>query len=1007
MQAAPALAKLSRSALVRTLLCMLCLLALCCTYRPATAQQQGFQAVPRVSYFQSMQPLYEGEYEDAMRGFEIAAGQGVRTADRRWIDSICYHTMAGECYYKMGRLGDALEQYNAAVQLFIVNRDWMVAVEYPAAIGPEARAPREAMGWGVPQRRTRIGNFPDRMVTPQNPLAGPRRLGDMAVINQDVLYPIVTQEIVRCTALALMRRGEIMGPACQHDPVNDQAIAALSNRPAPPNHWAQTWVNVQLGMAYAARGDWEQAENELMNSLIVGGEYDHPVTGLALLQLGKIKLAQENYAEAAVYFLEATYSAGAFGQADVVEEAFRYGMITHLASGGQGLYPPLAAAADWARREDYEALQASLLISAAENFAVLGNTDDAAASIREATQLMNRTDMPAGMLGARFQYTAALVAYQQGRVAQAGTALETAMAYQRNSSLRLFQINMVDTLFTSGGISERVAEELYTVVLREPTANDWVLDPLESLSVLLTPHPMPIERWFEVTLQRRKPELALEIADRLKRHRFYSTLPMGGRLLSLRWLVAAPETALSDSAVAQRRNLLAKFPALAATFQEIDNINTQLDRLPLANASDEDLRQRDNLVAQLAAVGAEQERMLSEIALRREPAELVFPPLQTTEDIRYALGPNSVAMVFVWTSQSLHGFMFTRDRFTNWRVDDAPQVPGLMSEMFREMRLFNGNSQIEYEQLQNESWKEPAYELLEILANDADPEFWGRYDELIIVPDGRLWYVPFEALQVGPAADNTTNLAEETRIRYAPTCGLMVPDGRGRPRAGQTAVVLGSLFPRDDPETAEQVYQDIASVLPGCVAYRDPIDAPPSALASTWSRLVVLDDVTPPRAGVYDVSPTQLTHGRNSEDLGDWMRMPFGRPDQVLLPGFHTAAEDGLRTGGNATGEEVFLSVCGIMAGGSRTVLLSRWRVGGHTAAELMREFCQELPHTTASAAWQRSVTLAQMDMVQPENEPRVRAPAVVEAAVPADHPFFWAAYMLVDTGAGEDHAEP
>ena len=75
------------------------------------------------------------------------------------------------------------------------------------------------------------------------------------------------------------------------------------------------------------------------------------------------------------------------------------------------------------------------------------------------------------------------------------------------------------------------------------------------------------------------------------------------------------------------------------------------------------------------------------------------------------------------------------------------------------------------------------------------------------------------------------------------------------------------------------------------------------------------------------------------------------------MPGFHTPAEYGLKKGG--TGDEVFLTVCGLMASGSRTVLLSRWRVGGQSTVDLMREFVQELPHESAAAAWRRSVQLA------------------------------------------------
>ena len=106
------------------------------------------------------------------------------------------------------------------------------------------------------------------------------------------------------------------------------------------------------------------------------------------------------------------------------------------------------------------------------------------------------------------------------------------LAYQQTGSLWMFQIGLVDSLYLSGEIYDRVAALLYELVLRDPTPIDWATSPLEALSVLSQPHPLSYEHWFEATLKRGKePELALEIADRTRRHRYLSSLPFGGRLL--------------------------------------------------------------------------------------------------------------------------------------------------------------------------------------------------------------------------------------------------------------------------------------------------------------------------------------------------------------------------------------------------------------------------------------------------------------------------------------------
>jgi hypothetical protein len=148
--------------------------------------------------------------------------------------------------------------------------------------------------------------------------------------------------------------------------------------------------------------------------------------------------------------------------------------------------------------------------------------------------------------------------------------------------------------------------------------------------------------------------------------------------------------------------------------------------------------------------------------------------------------------------------------------------------------------------------------------------------------------------------------------------------------------------------------------------------------------------------GPYDWAPAQIDRGKFGSSLGTWMQLPWGGPEQVVLPGFHSVAEEGLKRG---NGHEIFLTVCGLMATGARTVLMSRWRVGGQTDFDLVREFLRELPHVEASDAWRRSVTLTRATPVDPTREPRLRL-SLTDEPPKATHPVFWAGYLLADTGS-------
>ena len=76
-----------------------------------TAQaQQGDATKPPREYYISRAAYNDGDYQDAARGFRSAAAAGIRSTVGRWVDSICYHTMMGECFYQMGDNAKALER---------------------------------------------------------------------------------------------------------------------------------------------------------------------------------------------------------------------------------------------------------------------------------------------------------------------------------------------------------------------------------------------------------------------------------------------------------------------------------------------------------------------------------------------------------------------------------------------------------------------------------------------------------------------------------------------------------------------------------------------------------------------------------------------------------------------------------------------------------------------------------------------------------------------------------
>ena len=92
--------------------------------------------------------------------------------------------------------------------------------------------------------------------------------------------------------------------------------------------------------------------------------------------------------------------------------------------------------------------------------------------------------------------------------------------------------------------------------------------------------------------------------------------------------------------------------------------------------------------------------ILREIAVRREPAELVFPPLRKTKDLQQALPAGHALLAFFATSNdNLYGFLFSKDKYAMWNVASPAQVNRHLTAMLRDMGNTDHNHQLTLQDL--------------------------------------------------------------------------------------------------------------------------------------------------------------------------------------------------------------------------------------------------------------------------------------------------------------------
>ena len=173
---------------------------------------------------------------------------------------------------------------------------------------------------------------------------------------------------------------------------------------------------------------------------------------------------------------------------------------------------------------------------------------------------------------------------------------------------------------------------------------------------------------------------------------------------------------------------------------------------------------------------------------------------------------------------------------------------------------------------------------------------------------------------------------------------------------------------------------------------------PPGVLASAIDQLVVW---SPPvkieTRGLMQQSVAQVEGDKVEGDFDAWLQLPFSGPRQVILPQLSSAAASGAK--GSADGSGLFLTACNLIAMGSQTGLLSRWYTGLVPSCQASTTFAKNVQNESAIDAWiatQEQIRQAPLDYSEGS---RIRKPKEAPMDAKSDHPYFWAGYLLIDTG--------
>lgn len=988
------------------------------------------QQMPKPGYYFGFNEYYQGEYDDALRRFRSAYNASFRIGNNRFIDSVCPLVMMGECHFQVGDYTNAMQMYNAAMELYLDydSRNWQSSVTPPAQILASTTAVQKArVTWGRPSRTGAVANIPDSLSVMRG------RLDAILAYEQGGLYDpaeirsVDVTEVMRCLALAIHRRRYINGPAGKYDAMSVRLAAALRTSRAGNGTYFGTLNGIAYGMALSAIGEHGKAIPILTRSLQMAGGLDHPLTPVGLAELANIALVNEHFAEAKTFGAEASYSAAAHNQYDMIEEGLTTATQAHLVND-RSVWAPLPLAITWASRERARMLQASLAVSLAECFAESGDVRGSVNALAEAEKVIGRRNsLEKTATYSRLKYLAAVNEFLSGDVASGRRRLADALTHLGTRSPWIYRLKAADAMAVAGTLTEKQADALYSLLLQDPTDLQWKLAPIDAMAYLMTPHLDAMERWLTIAINRKQTDRALEIADTIRRHRFYSNLPMFGRLLSLRWVLHGDDSLLDDEAKGQRSSFLTRYPEYRRMLNESAVVRDQLRQLPLSPAADSDeFRQQKRLTESLGSLSQAMSGLLWKVALLREPASMAFPPKPNAQRIGESMPQGQVAIVTLETKQGYQMFSIERNRSRYLGLVSSNAVRNGLGAIVKEM----GVSQpvADSELVASEAWKDTVELFEEALLEDFDAESIGKIDELVVVPDGLFWYLPLESFFIsrvpeavdadvdgadvnradandaGGDGDRDVVFAEAMKIRYCPTLSLAFAKPQDRAVAGpaiKTGLVTGALLPRTTDELSRQYSDLLIKDHPEMEAVPALSRLPSSLFAWRMDQLVNL--TWSGTDNPWEMLPMPVDRGGAGSSLADWVSLGSAAPRSLVLPGLNSIGGPDYRS--RADGSDLFIKTTALMASGAKSILASRWNSGGQTQMELAGRFAIHSQSMNSGEALQRAIAEVRSLPVDPAKEPRMKFANVdldadgegaAAGTMTADHPFFYAQAMLV-----------
>ncbi len=507
--------------------------------RPEPVNAQPAE-LPRLEYYVARDLYDAGNVGEATEGFRVSLNRGHQVGGQRWIDAVPPLVMLGECYYQQGAIAQALEQYDAALNLCLAYPNWPDALRSPDNL-PEI-GDSKGVTWTKLMRPTTLVRVPSSLQVAVDPNQARFNADGGLIPGGSAIMRVDVAEVMRCLSVALLRRAHMLGPLGPYSPMSQQAMLLFSRVPGHKAAWMQTGWKGLYGLSLLSLGKDAEAIAALTTGASIDGRNDYFLTPACLIGLATIEVRQNKEPSALTKLGDASLRAAQLEQADMLAECFN--MIGQLACANRrgDLLPVLQAATAWSR--NYAVLPfMSGSAATCELAAVAGNQAVHETAATQMLTVLRGQDKSTEIvtlprLQAQLGFSLARAAAAANMPPVAEGHLEKSMSMLRGSQAtgeavpRVFQTQLAIELVNAKQLKDADAEAVFQTLLAEPSTEQWRRWPLECLVSITTNHQAACEKSLELAAARNSPAEILERMGQHQSQRYHMVLPLGGRLLA-------------------------------------------------------------------------------------------------------------------------------------------------------------------------------------------------------------------------------------------------------------------------------------------------------------------------------------------------------------------------------------------------------------------------------------------------------------------------------------------